>query len=216
MISQKLLNFVHAMHDREASAKLYNKMIELQSSYKQNEIYMTKIAYHIDKETNVARLIFTNLTGKQSFNIFSGDIDKFISEHHSLEDGSSICVYGIILKDLLEPYEIDLLQRYNDYCQKRFAKEEAKKLATIVYNVGDKVALKSKIRDGSKKIIKKFIVKRIIWSVNLNPVNILILKQIEGPINNLSLTKADCKKYHIKYEENLQVYSMFMNFTKLN
>ena len=216
MISQKLQDFVAAMRDKEAANKLYNKMMELQGAFDENQVYTTRVAYYVDPETNVARLIFTNLIGKQSFEVFSGDIGKFISESHKLEDGSSIMVYGIALKDMLEPAEIDLLIRYNEYCQKKFAKDEAKGLVTTRFKLGDVVALKSKIRDGSKKVIKKFIVKKIIWSVNANPVNVIIVKQIEGPLNNLSLTKADCKKYHVKYEENLQVYSMFMNFSKIN
>lgn len=216
MISQKFIDFAFGMKDKEAARKLWNKMQELQKPYDKNFVYTTKIAYYIDPETNIARLIFTDLIGKQSFEVFSGDIGKFISESHSLEDGSSISVYGIALKDMLEPSEIDLLIRYNEYCQKKFAKDEAKGLISVRYKLGDVVALKSKIRDGSKKVIKKFIVKKIIWSVNASPVNVLILKQIEGPLNNLSMTKSDCKKYHVKYEDNLQVYSMFMNFTKIN
>lgn len=216
MLSQKLLNFVAALKDREAATKLLKKMEELQSSFDQNMVYTTKIAYHIDEETKIARLIFTSLIGKQSFEVFSGDIAKFISESHTLEDGTEIAVYGVALKDMLEPGEIDLLIKYNEYCQKKFAKDEAKSLVMTRYKLGDVVALKSKIRDGSKKVIKKFIVRKIIWSVNASPVNVLILKQIEGPYNNLSMTKVDCKKYHVKYEEHLQVYSMFMNFLKMN
>lgn len=216
MISRKLLNFIDAMHEKEAASKLYQQVNKLQSNYDQNMVYTTKIVYYIDDETKVARLLFTNLIGKQSFEVFSGDIAKFISETHNLEDGSTITVFGIKLKELLEPSEIDLLIEYNEYCQKKYAKDEAKSSISLRYKLGDVVILKSKIRDGSKKVIKKFIVKKIIWSVNSNPVNVLVLKQIEGPLNNLSMTKADCKKYHIKYEENLQVYSMFMNFMKIS
>ena len=74
--------------------------------------------------------------------------------------------------------------------------------------------LKSKIKDGSKKYYKKFEVKKVIWSIRNNPVNILILKQISGINNNLSLDRNDCKKYHIKYEPGLQAYSMMLNFVK--
>lgn len=215
MIPKKLADFAKSLNDKNASTKLLTKIIELAANYDKNKQYLTKIAYYVDEETKVARLIFTDLIGKQSFDVFSGDIGKFISESHSRDDGSSIMVYGIALKELLEPLEINLLIEYNEYCQKKIAIEEAKSLIQNRYKVGDLVALRSKIRDGSKKVIKKFIVKKIIWSVNANPVNVIIVKQIEGPLNNLSMTKADCKKYHLKYEENLQVYSMFMNFTKI-
>ncbi len=62
------------------------------------------------------------------------------------------------------------------------------------YKIGDIILLKGKIRDGSRRMVKKFIVKKIIWSINSRPVNIVVVQQIEGPVNNLSLTKFDCKK----------------------
>ena len=86
----------------------------------------------------------------------------------------------------------------------------------VRYKVGDILMLKSKIRNGSKKNYKKFIVRKVIWSINANPVNVLVLKQTGGQVTNMSMSKNDCKRYHIKYEENLQVYSMMMNFIKIN
>lgn len=99
--------------------------------------------------------------------------------------------------------------------KKKRSKNEAKIAVKVRYKIGDHVILRGKIKDGSERIVKKFEVKKVIWSVNSNPVNILILKQIEGPNNNRSLDKNDCKKYHIKYEEGLQVYSMMLNFSKI-
>ena len=97
----------------------------------------------------------------------------------------------------------------------KWSKNEAKASVKTRYKIGDHVILRGKIRDGSEPIIKKFEVKKVIWSVHSNPVNILILKQLEGSNNNRSLDKNDCKKYHIKYEEGLQVYSMMLNFSKI-
>lgn len=99
--------------------------------------------------------------------------------------------------------------------KKKWSKNEAKASVKTRYKIGDHVILRGKIKDGSERIVKKFEVKKVIWSVHSNPVNILILKQIEGPNNNRSLDKNDCKKYHIKYEEGLQVYSMMLNFSKI-
>ena len=99
--------------------------------------------------------------------------------------------------------------------KKKWSKNEAKASVKTRYKIGDQVILRGKIKDGSERIVKKFEVKKVIWSVHSNPVNILILKQIEGPNNNRSLDKNDCKKYHIKYEEGLQVYSMMLNFSKI-
>lgn len=99
--------------------------------------------------------------------------------------------------------------------KKKKAKSEAKCLVKTRYKIGDILLLRGKVRNGSEKLIKKFEVKKIIWSVKGQPVNILILKQLSGVNNNITMTKNDCKKYHIKYEEGLQVYSMFLNFSKL-
>ena len=99
--------------------------------------------------------------------------------------------------------------------KKKRSKNEAKASVKTRYKIGDHVILRGKIKDGSERVVKKFEVKKVIWSIHSNPVNILILKQLEGPNNNRSLDKNDCKKYHIKYEEGLQVYSMMLNFSKI-
>ena len=215
MLPNCLKTFAEAMHDREAAQKLYKKLFSMQQEYEENIPYLTKIAYYVDSETKIARLIFTDRIGRESFDIFTTDIEKFVSESHTDETGKGILVFGIPLKDNLDTKEIELLEKYNDYCLKKISKNEAKKLVQVRYKVGDVIALRSKIRDGSKKDYRKFIVRKIIWSIHSNPVNIIIAQQISGNVTNMSLTKADCKKYHIKYEKNLQVYSMFMNFIKV-
>ena len=215
MIPSKLTEFIDSLNDRKAAKKLSDKLNSLQRNYGDNFQYTTKIAYYVDEETNVARLIFTSLVGKQSYDVFNGNIAEFISKAHKLEDGRNVEVFGIVLGDFLTMPELEALNNYNRYCEKKISKDSAKQAITVRYKLGDVLTLKSKIRDGSKKIIKKFIVKKIIWSICSNPVNVIVVKQIEGPVNNMSLTKADCKKYHIKYEENLQVYSMLTNFIKI-
>lgn len=215
MIPSKLTEFIDSLNDRKAAKKLSDKLNSLQRNYGDNFQYTTKIAYYVDEETNVARLIFTSLVGKQSYDVFNGNIAEFISKAHKLEDGRNVEVFGIVLTDFLTMPELEALNNYNRYCEKKISKDSAKQAITVRYKLGDVLTLKSKIRDGSKKIIKKFIVKKIIWSICSNPVNVIVVQQVEGPINNMSLTKADCKKYHIKYEENLQVYSMLTNFIKL-
>lgn len=115
---------------------------------------------------------------------------------------------------LLEEDSKICITNHNSYIKKVLAKREAKNSINTKYKIGDILILKSKIKDGSKKYYKKFEVKKVIWSIRNNPVNILILKQISGINNNLSLDRNDCKKYHIKYEPGLQAYSMMLNFVK--
>ena len=208
-------DFANGMIDNEASVKLLKKIKSLASAYDNHHVYLTKIAYYVDSETKIPRLVFTDRIGKESFDVLSGNIEELVQTTQKDKNGNGIVLYAIALKDVLDKKELDLLEKYNDYCLKKISKDEAKKLVSTKFKIGDVIALRSKIRDGSKKNFKKFIVKKIIWSINSNPVNIIVAKQISGKVTNMSLTKADCKKYHIKYEENLQVYSMFMNFIKI-
>ena len=146
---------------------------------------------------------------------------KFDISYTDTDDGNviiSIKKMNTSKKLIIQELPIDLkntIDKLNEYKNKKKAKDEAKSFVKVKYKVGDKVILRGKIRDGSERIVKKFEVKKVIWSVHSNPVNILILKQLEGPNNNRSLDKNDCKKYHIKYEPGLQVYSMMLNFSKI-
>lgn len=165
-----------------------------------NNLNKEKVKFNIDKALSLNCDIFYKDTedGKTEVTVLSND-GKSVTEtfdNVSLEAKSAIDIVMSIRK-------------------KNKSKNEAKSKINVRFKVGDIVLLRGKIRDGSKRNIKKFEVKKVIWSVKGNPVNVLILKQIEGINNNMSLDKNDCKKYHIKYEEGLQAYSMMMNFVKL-
>lgn len=121
-----------------------------------------------------------------------------------------------ILLDTLPKEVRTAIDRAMEIRKKKISKNEAKSSVKVRYKVGDHLILRGKIKDGSERLVKKFEVKKVIWSIHSNPVNILVLKQYEGPNNNRSLDRNDCKKYHIKYEPGLQVYSMMLNFSKIN
>lgn len=212
MLPKQLWNFCEAMQSKHASAKLYEKICDLAEAVNQNTVFVTKIGYYVDSETNDPYLLVSSLSGKESFKQMAGDLEQFVNKD---KEDNSHKVYLFKLDNELTQHELELLCKYNDYCQKKISKDEAKSLVTVRYKIGDVLVLKSKIRDGSKRNYRKFVVKKIIWSINSNPVNIIIVKQVSGPITNMSLSKNDCKRYHIKYEENLQVYSMSMNFVKI-
>lgn len=212
MLPKQLWDFCAAMQSKVASAMLYKKLYELAKDANKNTVFATKIGYYVEKDTSIPYLVVSDLNGKESFSSMSGDIETFANNAKD----NSYKVYLLKLDNELTPKELELLQKYNDYCQKKISKDEAKSLVSTRYKIGDILMLKSKIRNGSKKNYKKFEVKKIIWSINANPVNVLILKQISGQVTNMSMSKNDCKRYHIKYEENLQVYSMMMNFIKIN
>ena len=210
-LPKQLWNFCEAMQSKSASARLHETIFDLAEAVNQNTVFVTKIGYYVDSETNDPYLIVSSLSGKESFKQMVGNLEEFVNKAKD----NPYKVYLFKLDNELTQPEFDLLNKYNDYCQKKISKDEAKSLVTVRYKIGDVLMLKSKIRDGSKRNYRKFVVKKIIWSINSNPVNIIIVKQVSGPVTNMSMSKNDCKRYHIKYEENLQVYSMMMNFVKI-
>ena len=96
---------------------------------------------------------------------------------------------------------------------KQKAKNNAKALVKKKFVVGKKYMLRQKSVCGSREIIKKYICKKFIYTVKDELLNILILKQVEGPKGTIfTLNRNDCKRYHIKYEPGLQVFSMEFNW----
>lgn len=116
--------------------------------------------------------------------------------------------------DDLNDDELKFVNTYLNKQAKKSSKDNAKSKVNERYKIGDILILRGKIRDGSSRVVKKFEVKKVIWSIRGKEMNILILKQLSGPNNNRSLGKDDCVKYHIKYEPGLQVYSMMLGFVK--
>lgn len=110
--------------------------------------------------------------------------------------------------------EVERINTHNIIAKKKKSKDEAKKLINRKFNVGDILLLRGKYKDGSARNEKYFEVKKVIWSLKGQIVNALILKQLSGTNNNMSLTKKDCVKYHVKYEPGLQVYPMNLDFKK--
>lgn len=95
-----------------------------------------------------------------------------------------------------------------DYETKRRLKKEAKAEVKKKFICGRTYYLKG--RGGIKK---EYILKKYIYTINESIVNIVIMKQISGPRASIyTLNPYDCKRYHIKYEEGLQVFSMQMNW----
>ena len=96
---------------------------------------------------------------------------------------------------------------------KQKAKNNAKALVKKKFVVGKKYMLRQKSVCGSREIIKKYVCKKFIYTVKDELLNILILKQVEGPKGTIfTLNRTDCKRYHIKYEPGLQVFSMEFNW----
>ena len=96
---------------------------------------------------------------------------------------------------------------------KQEAKNKAKAYIGKKFVIGQVYMLRQKSVCGSKEIVKKYVLKKFIYTSKNEILNVLILKQIEGPTGTIfTLNRNDCKRYHIKYEPGLQVFSMEFNW----
>lgn len=164
-------------------------------------------------------LFIKSVPKKEMIEVSSKEYDQdkslYLHEIKSKSKSNKKITIGFLYEEITLPFHIQVkINNHNDIILKQVAKVKAKESVSNKYKIGDILVLRGKIRDGSKRLVKVFEVKKIIWSVKSQIVNVLILKQLEGPNNNRSLTKDDCKKYHIKYEPGLQVYSMNIGFSK--
>lgn len=164
-------------------------------------------------------LFIKSIPKKEMIEVSSKEYDQdkslYLHEIKSKSKSNKKITIGFLYEEITLPFHIQVkINNHNDIILKQIAKVKAKESVSNKYKIGDILVLRGKIRDGSKRLVKVFEVKKIIWSVKSQIVNVLILKQLEGPNNNRSLTKDDCKKYHIKYEPGLQVYSMNIGFSK--
>ena len=65
----------------------------------------------------------------------------------------------------------------------------------------------------NKKLRREFVVKKTIYSIKDREVNIVIMKQVSGSESTkFTLSKEDCLKFHLKFEEGLQVFSMELDW----
>lgn len=99
------------------------------------------------------------------------------------------------------------------YKLKNNAKNKAKRSIDKRFKIGGRYFLHLKSRDGSRYVVKEYICKKFIYSLNDNIMNIVIMQQVAGEIDKkFTLNKNECKQFHIKYEPGLEVYSMDMNW----
>ena len=101
----------------------------------------------------------------------------------------------------------------SSYKLKNIAKNKAKRSINKRFKVGGRYFLHLKSRDGSRYILKEYVCKKYIYSLNDNIMNIVIMQQVAGEVDKkFTLNKNECKQFQIKYEPGLEVYSMDMNW----
>jgi len=77
--------------------------------------------------------------------------------------------------------------------------------------------LRFKSKCGLRGYEKKYVLKKFIYTINQDVVNIVIMKQIGGPVSTIfTLNREECRQFHLKYEEGLQVMPMSFNWIPYN
>lgn len=103
----------------------------------------------------------------------------------------------------------------SEYESKLLVKHSVKKSINKKFRLGEIYYLKNKNKQTGMYEVREFVLKKIIYTVKDQPVEVLIMKQIDGPVNtSFVLSKAECALFHIKYEPGLQIWSMRMNWTR--
>lgn len=92
------------------------------------------------------------------------------------------------------------------------ARREAKRKALFKYRIGDKYMSKHNLSGR----VTLFEVKKTVYTVGDTIINIVIMKLLYGkPFTKNTLSRMDCKTFHIKYEPGLYVFNMNHQFRKL-
>lgn len=97
--------------------------------------------------------------------------------------------------------------------ESKVSKAEAKAKLRRKFHIGEEISLKVKSKCGSTEVIRGYVVKKCIYTINGQEINAVVVKQIYGPKTRIyTLNRHDCEKFHIKFEPGLQVYSMLLNW----
>ena len=83
----------------------------------------------------------------------------------------------------------------------------------IKWVVGNHYKLRFKGKAGIRGYEKTYVLKKFIYTIKQDVVNVVIMKQVSGPQSAIfTLPKSSCVHYHIKYEPGLQVMAMDLNW----
>ena len=78
------------------------------------------------------------------------------------------------------------------------------------FKIGERYALYPM---NNKKLKREYVVKKTINSIRDKEVHVVIMKQVSGSqTTKYTLNKRDCLKYHLKFEEGLEVFSMGLDW----
>lgn len=155
---------------------------------------------------NTSKLYTSKCTNSIIRKIIEGNTKKLPDDYNENTDNNDVTKNLIIIDNSDEDQNSSELSKSD-------IKHKAKSLVKKKFKIGSVYMLRQKSICGSKEIIKKYVLKKFIYSSNDQILNVLIMKQIDGPKGAIfTLNRNDCKRYHIKYEPGLQVFSMEFNW----
>ena len=98
---------------------------------------------------------------------------------------------------------------------KNEAKSLAKKQCRYKYYVGDQYSLMHIDERTGEMVENVYEVRKVVYTIGSNVVNVVIMKHLSGfHSKHKQLSVFDCKAFHIKYEPELFVFPINMNFVK--
>ena len=139
-------------------------------------------------------------------------------KHYTIENSSSVDgeYYMSLMEDAYYKQCV-ITDKCEAIKQKQACKQQAKSKTKFKYRIGDIYSLTMRTLDGKTSFSELYRVKKFVYTVGNTPVNIVIMKLIGGNTpRRRSISPNDCRAFHIKYENDLYVFSMNTRFTKLS
>lgn len=143
------------------------------------------------------------------------EADKAYEESGNAEEARTILYYNLV-RDVYESK-----MKAEDLKKIIQTKHEAKQTAKDTvkdkwFKIGEYYSLKKFDLSGSLKDVHVFKCVKYIYSVSNNPVNCVVMQKIGEPLsgNARTLSRMDCRMWHIKYSPDLYMFSMTRRFYK--
>lgn len=137
--------------------------------------------------------------------LISDTDNNYVIESRAHADGK------MYLKLFKDSYDKLIHERFNKKVieTKRAAKNAAKKSCKFKYYVGDRYSVWNVDTRTNELIESVYEVKKTIYTIGANQVNVVVMKFISGVRRNMRpVSPLDCNAFHIKYEPDLFIFPM--------
>ena len=138
-------------------------------------------------------------------------------ETETLEDILSKMMFLPLEKEIIKGvFEASKQINAPVFSDKHKLKAKLKEEIPVKFIVGNKYMLRYKQKFSRIIIQRTYLIKQIIWCIDLVPVQAVIVKPLDGQYDSrLCLNIHDCERLHVKYEPGLKVMSMKLNWIKM-